>query len=62
MDTDEKLYFIDFEKKSFSDIQQLFSNLKHIGMTDEEINKYAMEYKLFFEKRAKAENELKKGS
>jgi len=54
MDTNENLYFDDFEKKSLSEIQELFQNLKHIGMSDEDIDKYALAYKEFFEKRVKA--------
>jgi hypothetical protein len=57
MDTDENLYFDDFEKKSLSEIQELFKNLKHIGMSDEDIDKYAVAYKEFFEKRVKAKEE-----
>jgi len=53
MDTDENLYFDDFEKKSLSEIRELFENLKHIGMSEEDIEKYALAYKEFFEKRVK---------
>ena len=59
MDTDENLYFDGFEKKSLSEIQELFKNLKHIGMSDEDIEKYALAYKEFFEKRVKATEEIK---
>jgi hypothetical protein len=59
MDTDENIYFDDFEKKSLSEIQELFQNLKHIGMSDEDIDKYALQYKEFFEKRVKAKQEIK---
>lgn len=48
MDRNEKLYFDDFSKKSLSEIQELFNNLKLIGLSDEEIEKYALEYKTFF--------------
>jgi hypothetical protein len=54
MDRDEKLYFDEFSKKSLSEIQEMFQNLKHIGMSDEDIEKYAKQYKEFFESRVKA--------
>jgi hypothetical protein len=50
MDTDENIYFDGFEKKTLNEIQELFQNLKHIGMSDEDIDKYALSYKKFFEK------------
>lgn len=61
MDTDENLYFDGFEKKSLSEIQELFKNLKHIGMSDEDIDKYAKEYRDFFEKLVKDKESLKTG-
>ena len=54
MDRNENLYFDDFSKKSLSEIQEMFQNLKHIGMSDEDIEKYAKQYKDFFESRVKA--------
>ena len=54
MDRDENLYFDEFSKKSLSEIQEMFQNLKHIGMSDEDIEKYAKQYKDFFESRVKA--------
>jgi hypothetical protein len=54
MDRNENLYFDDFSKKSLSEIQEMFQNLKHIGMSDEDIEKYAKQYKEFFESRVKA--------
>jgi len=59
MDPDENIYFNDFEKKSLSEIRELFENLKHIGLSEELIEKYALEYKEFFEKRVRALNEIK---
>jgi hypothetical protein len=59
MDTDENIYFDGFEKKSLSEIQELFQNLKHIGMSDDDIDKYAKQYREFFEKRVKAKQEIK---
>jgi hypothetical protein len=50
MDRNENLYFDDFSKKTLSDVTELFKNLKHIGLSDEEIEKYAVEYKKYFEK------------
>lgn len=54
MDRNENLYFDEFSKKSLSEIQEMFQNLKHIGMSDEDIEKYAKQYKDFFESRVKA--------
>ena len=54
MDRNENLYFDEFSKKSLSEIQEMFQNLKHIGMSDEDIEKYAKQYKEFFENRVKA--------
>ena len=51
MDRNENLYFDEFSKKSLSEIQEMFQNLKHIGMSDEDIDKFAKEYKQFFEQR-----------
>jgi len=50
MDTDEKPFMKHFEKLSLSEIQDLFQNLKHIGMCDEDIDKYSKEYYEFFDK------------
>ena len=61
METDENLYFDGFEKKSLSEIQELFQNLKHIGMSDEDIDKYAKQYRDFFEKLVKDKESLKTG-
>ncbi len=54
MDRNEKLYFEDFDKKSLSEIRNLFENLKNIGMSEDLIDKYAFEYKKFFENRSAA--------
>lgn len=56
MDRDENLYFDEFSKKSLIEIQEMFQNLKHIGMSDEEIDKYAKQYKEFFDSRNKIHN------
>jgi hypothetical protein len=50
MDRNENLYFDDFSKKTLSEITELFKNLKAIGLSDEEIEKYAVQYKKYFEK------------
>lgn len=57
MDTNENLYFDDFSKKSLSEIKELFENLKHIGMSDEDIDKYAKLYREFFEKLGRDKGE-----
>jgi len=51
MEKEDKLYFRTFEKLSLDEIKALFKNLKHIGMSDEDIEKYAIEYNKFFSKR-----------
>ena len=51
MDRNENLYFDEFSKKSLSEIREVFENLKHIGMSDEDIEKYAKQYKEFFESK-----------
>jgi hypothetical protein len=54
MDRTESLYFDELSKKSLSEIKEIFQNLKHIGMSDEDIDKYAKQYKDFFDSRIKA--------
>ena len=54
MDRTESLYFDELSKKSLSEIKEIFQNLKHIGMSEEDIEKYAKQYKEFFENRVKA--------
>lgn len=54
MDRNENLYFDEFSKKSLSEIRDVFENLKHIGMSEEDIDKYAKQYREFFESRVKA--------
>lgn len=54
MDRNENLYFDEFSKKSLSEIREMFENLKHIGMSDDEIEKYAKLYREFFENNVKA--------
>ena len=50
MDIDEKQFFDEFGNLSLDQIRKLFQNLKHIGMSDEDIQKYSAEYSSFFEK------------
>jgi len=50
MDIDEKQFFDEFGNLSLNQIRKLFQNLKHIGMSDEDIEKYSYEYSIFFEK------------
>jgi ribosomal protein L15 len=50
MDIDEKQFFDEFGNLSLDQIRKLFENLKHIGMSDEDIQKYSAEYSSFFEK------------
>jgi hypothetical protein len=57
MDRNENLYFDDFSKKSLSEIKELFENLKHIGMSDEDIEKYAKLYREYFENLVKVKGE-----
>ena len=57
-DFDEKLFFETVEKMSLSELRELFSNLKYVGMSDEDIDKYALAYKKFYEERVRAQTEL----
>tara|TARA_R110000868_G_scaffold146020_1_gene366630 strand:- start:527 stop:772 length:246 start_codon:yes stop_codon:yes gene_type:complete len=50
MDRNESIYFDDFSKKSIEEVRELFKNLKSIGLSDEEIEKYAVQYKMYFER------------
>lgn len=50
MDIDEKQFFDEFGNLSIEQMRKLFQNLKHIGMSDDDIEKYSVEYKKFFEK------------
>lgn len=50
MDRKESLYFDDFSKKTIEEVRELFKNLKSIGLSDEEIEKYAVQYKMYFER------------
>lgn len=59
MDPDETPFMKNFEKLSLSEVQELFQNLKHIGMSDEDIDKYAKQYREFFEKLVKDRDEAK---
>jgi len=50
MDIDEKQFFDEFGNLSIDQMRKLFQNLKHIGMSEEDIEKYSIEYYKFFEK------------
>lgn len=50
MDIDEKQFFDEFGNLSLDQIRKLFENLKHIGMSEKDIEKYSVEYNAFFEK------------
>lgn len=58
MNRDEKLYFDDFSKKSLDEIRELFKHLKDIGLSEEEIDKYAVEYKKYFDNLEEAKRML----
>jgi hypothetical protein len=60
MDRDENLYFDNFGKLSLDEIKTLFQNLKHIGLSEEQIEKYAEDYKKFFEIRKTEEAKMEK--
>ena len=62
MDRNESLYFDDFSKKSLPEIKELFKHLKHIGLSEEEIEKYAVEYKKFFDNLEEAKKKLSSSS
>lgn len=55
---DEKLFLETVEKMSLSEIRELFKNLKYVGMSDEDIDKYALAYKEMYEERVRARREL----
>lgn len=58
MDRNESIYFDDFSKKSLEEIRELFKHLKDIGLSDEQIEKYAVEYKKYFENLEEAKRKL----
>lgn len=60
MDRDESLYFDSFSKKSLPEIREMFKHLKAIGLSDEEIEKYAVEYKRYFDNLEDIKNKLNK--
>jgi rhamnose utilization protein RhaD (predicted bifunctional aldolase and dehydrogenase) len=62
MDRNESIYFDDFSKKSIEEIRELFKNLKDIGLSDEQIEKYAVEYKKYFENLEEAKRMLNPSS
>lgn len=58
MDRDESLYFDSFSKKSLPEIREMFKHLKAIGLSDDEIEKYAVEYKRYFDNLEDIKNKL----
>jgi hypothetical protein len=58
MDRDEKPYFDNLSKLSLDEIRKIFENLKHIGMSDDEIEKYAIDYYNFFKVRSQEEKKV----
>jgi len=60
MDRNENLYFDNFGKLSLDEIKTLFQNLKLIGLSEEQIEKYAEDYKKFFEIRKAEEAKMEK--
>jgi hypothetical protein len=62
MDRNENLYFDDFSKKTLSEVTELFKNLKYIGLSDEEIEKYAVQFKVYFENLEEAKKKLNPSS
>lgn len=58
MDRDESLYFDSFSKKTLPEIREMFKHLKAIGLSDEDIEKYAVEYKRFFDNLEDTNNKL----
>lgn len=62
MDRKESLYFDDFSKKSIEEVRELFKHLKAIGLSEEEIDKYAVEYKKYFENLEEAKRKLNPSS
>jgi|LakMenEpi03Aug12_release.lakeMendotaPanAssembly.Ray.scaffolds.fasta_scaffold17109_8 hypothetical protein len=62
MDRNENLYFDDFSKKTLSEVTELFKNLKHIGLSDEEIEKYAVQFKMYFDNLEETKRKLNASS
>jgi hypothetical protein len=62
MDRNESLYFDEFSKKSLSEIREVFKSLKDIGLSEEQIEKYAVEYKKYFDNLEEAKKKLSSSS
>jgi len=58
MDRNEALYFDEFSKKTLPEIREMFKHLKAIGLSEEDIDKYAVEYKKFFDNLEEAKKKL----
>lgn len=57
-DFDEKIFLENVEIMSFTELRELFENLKYVGMSNEDIDKYALAYKKFYDERVRAKKEL----
>jgi hypothetical protein len=55
MDRNEKPYMEHCAKLSLDELRLLFKNLKDIGMSDDDIDKYAKDYYAFFKARKQDE-------
>lgn len=58
MDRDESLYFDEFSKKTLHEIREMFKHLKAIGLSDKDIEHYAVEYKKYFENLESIKNTI----
>lgn len=58
MDRDESIYFDSFSNKTLPEIREMFKHLKAIGLSEEEIDKYAVEYKRYFDNLEEAKRKL----
>lgn len=55
MDRNEKPYMDHCSKLSLDELRSLFKNLKDIGLSDDDIDKYAKDYYAFFKARKQDE-------
>jgi len=55
MDRNEKPYMEHCSKLSLDELRSLFNNLKDIGLSDDDIDKYAKDYYAFFKARKQEE-------
>jgi len=57
-DFDEKIFLENVEIMSFTELRELFENLKYVGMSNEDIDKYTLAYKKFYDERVRSKKEL----